>query len=204
MSKRSNSKYKIDRRLGVNLWGVAKSPFNVRPYRPGEHGKNPYKPSDYGMQFRAKQQLKGYYGNITEKQFKKYYEKASNQKGDTSESLIGFLESRLDMVVYRMKFAPTVFAARQIVSHGHVLVDGKKVNIASFLVAPNSVVEIREKSKNIPLILESVNSAEREVPEYLDVDAKKLKGTYLKKPLLAEVPYPVAMEPHSVVEFYSR
>lgn len=204
MSKRANSKYKIDRRLGVNLWGSAKSPFNVRPYRPGEHGKNPYKPSDYGIQFRAKQQLKGYYGNITEKQFKRYYEKASNKKGDTSENLVGFLESRLDMVVYRMKFAPTVFAARQLVNHGHVMVDGKKVNIASFSVKPESVVEIRDKSKGLTLVLEAVESKERDVPNYIDVDPKKLRGKYLKKPLLAEIPYPVKMEPHSVVEFYSR
>lgn len=204
MSKRINAKYKIDRRLGVNLWGRAKSPFNIRPYRPGEHGKSPHKPSDYGIQFKAKQLLKGYYGNITEKQFKKYYEEASRRKGDTSENLISLLESRLDMVIYRMKFAPTIFAARQIVSHNHVEVNGKRVNIASYKVKPEDIISIREKSKNIAIIIESVNSSDRDIPEYMDVDAEKLKGTYLKRPLFSEVPYPVQMEPHAIVEFYSR
>lgn len=204
MSKRINAKYKIDRRLGVNLWGRAKSPFNVRPYRPGEHGKSPHKPSDYGIQFKAKQQLKGYYGNVTEKQFKKYYEEASRKKGDTSENLIAILESRLDMVVYRMKFAPTIFAARQLVNHNHILVNGKRVNIASYKIKPEDTVEIKDKSKGITYILEAVTSKEREVPNYIDVDDKKLKGKYLKVPLFNEVPYPVTMEPNTIVEFYSR
>lgn len=204
MSKRINAKYKIDRRLGVNLWGRAKSPFNVRPYRPGEHGKSPHKPSDYGIQFKAKQQLKGYYGNVTERQFKKYYEEASRKKGDTSENLIAILESRLDMVVYRMKFAPTIFSARQLVNHNHILVNGKRVNIASYKIKPEDTVEIKDKSKGITYILEAVTSKERDVPNYIDVDDKKLKGVYLKTPLFSEVPYPVAMEPNTIVEFYSR
>ncbi|GAB3124263.1 30S ribosomal protein S4 [Novispirillum itersonii] len=204
MSKRHSAKYKIDRRLGVNLWGRAKSPLNKREYGPGQHGQRRKKPSDYGVQLMAKQKLKGYYGNISEKQFRKYYAEAVRRKGDTSENLIGILERRLDAVLYRMKFVPTVFASRQVVNHGHVRVNGKRVNIASYMIKEGDVVSIRDKSKEMPLIVEAATSSERDVPDYLDVDAKELKGTFVRTPKLADVPYPVQMEPNLVVEFYSR
>lgn len=205
MSKRIRSKYKINRRLGCNLWGRPKSPFNTREYAPGQHGKTRRtKPTDFGTQLMAKQKLKGYYGNISEKQFRKYYAEASRRKGDTSENLIGLLECRLDAVVYRMKFVPTVFAARQFVNHGHVRVNGKKVNIASYLVKEGDVIEIAEKSRNIPMVIEALSSAERETPEYMDVDTSKGKGTFVRTPKLEDVPYPVQMEPNLVIEFYSR
>lgn len=204
MSKRHSAKYKIDRRLGVNLWGRAKSPLNKREYGPGQHGQRRKKPSDYGVQLMAKQKLKGYYGNISEKQFRKYYAEAVRRKGDTSENLIGILERRLDAVLYRMKFVPTVFASRQVVNHGHVRVNGKRVNIASYMIKEGDVVSIRDKSKEMPLIVEAATSSERDVPDYLDVDAKELKGTFIRTPKLADVPYPVQMEPNLVVEFYSR
>ncbi len=204
MTKRIDSKHKIDRRLGVNLWGRPKSPINTRAYGPGQHGQRRSKPSDYGLQLSAKQQLKGYYGNITERQFRRLYATANQKKGDTGENLIGLLESRLDALVYRMKFVPTVFAARQFVNHGHVLVNGKRVNIPSYLAKPGDVIEVRDKSKELTIVLESAQLAERDIPEYIDVDQKKMKGTYVRVPTLLEVPYPVQMEPHLVVEFYSR
>lgn len=204
MTKRIESKYKIDRRLGVNLWGRPKSPLNVRAYGPGQHGQRRSKPSDYGLQLTAKQKLKGYYGNINERQFRRLYTEAVRRRGDTSENLIGLLESRLDAVVYRMKFVPTVFSARQFVNHGHLLVNGKRVNIPSYQVKPGDVIEIRQKSKEISLVLEAVQLAERDIPEYLEVDHKLMKGTYVRVPTLLEVPYPVQMEPNLVVEFYSR
>lgn len=204
MSKRQESKYKIDRRLGVNLWGRSKSPINRREYGPGQHGQRRKKPSDYGLQLMAKQKLKGYYGNIGEKQFRKIYQEAVRRKGDTGENLIGLLERRLDAVVYRMKFVPTPFAARQFINHGHITVNGVRVNIPSFRVKDNDVIEVKNKSKQMALVLEAVASGERDIPEYLEVDTGALKGRFVRAPLLADVPYPVQMEPNLVVEFYSR
>ena len=204
MSKRAASKYKIDRRMGENIWGRPKSPVNSRSYGPGQHGqRRKNKVSDFGLQLRAKQKLKGYYGNLTEKQFSKIYAEADRRKGNTSENLIGLLESRLDAVVYRAKFVPTPFAARQFVNHGHVLVNGKRVNIASYSVKPGDVVSVRERSRNMALLLEALQSSERDVPDYLEVDAKGVAVKYIRQPELAEVPYPVKMEPNLVVEFYS-
>ena len=204
MSKRIKAKYKINRRLGVNLWGRPKSPVNDRDYGPGEHGQRRRKPSDYRAQLMAKQKLKGYYGNISERQFRRYYGEAVRRRGDTSENLIGLLETRLDAVVYRMKFVPTVFAARQFVSHRHVKVNGKRVNIPSYLVREGDVVEVKEKSRTMALVLEAIESPERDLPDYVDVDHKKLHGTFVRTPKLADVPYPVQMEPNLVIEFYSR
>jgi len=204
MSKRQESKHKIDRRLGVNLWGRAKSPFNKRETVPGQHGQRRFKVSNFGQQLMAKQKLKGYYGNIGERQFHRYYVEAARRRGDTGERLVGLLESRLDTVVYRLKFVPTVFAARQFVSHGHVLVNGKRVTVASYLVKPGDEVELRQKSRELPVVLEAIGSGERDVPDYLEVDHKAMKGKYVRVPQFAEIPYPVQMEPNLVVEFYSR
>lgn len=205
MSKRQESKYKINRRLGVNLWGRAKSPVNRREYGPGQHGqRRKQKPSDFSVQLMAKQKLKGYYGNISEKQFRKYYDEAVRRKGDTSENLIDLLERRLDAVVYRLKFAMTPFAARQFVSHGHVTVNGRKVNIPSFLVRDGDVIEVREKSKQLAIVLDAAQSGERDVPEYVEVDHRQMKGRFVRAPKLSDVPYPVQMEPNLVIEFYSR
>ncbi|ODA68884.1 30S ribosomal protein S4 [Methyloligella halotolerans] len=205
MTKRINAKYKIDRRLGENIWGRPKSPINKREYGPGEHGqRRRQKLSDFGIQLRAKQKLKGYYGNITEKQFKAIYHEAARLKGDTGERLVGLLESRLDAIVYRAKFVPTVFAARQFVSHGHVRVNGKKVDIPSYRCKEGDVIEVRDRVKDIGLVLEAVQSPERDVPDYLDVDHNKLSAKYVRTPALSDVPYPVMMEPNLVIEYYSR
>jgi len=204
MSKRVSSKYKINRRLGVNLWGRPKSPVNTREYGPGQHGQRRKKPSDFGLQLMAKQKLKGYYGNITEKQFRRYYQTAVRHKGDTSENLIAVLERRLDAVVYRMKFVPTVFAARQFVSHGHVKVNGVRVNVPSYQVRDGDVIEVREKARQNPMVLLAMESAERDVPDYMEVNYGKMQGTFIRTPKLADVPYPVQMEPNLVIEFYSR
>ena len=204
MSKRQESKYKINRRLGVNLWGSAKSPINKREYRPGQHGQRRTKPSDYGTQLMAKQKLKGYYGNIGERQFRRLYDEAVRRRGDTGENLIELLERRLDAVIYRMKFAITPFAARQFVNHGHVTVNGKRVNISSYQVKDNDVIEVRNKSKQLTVLLEAVGAKDRDVPAYLEVDHSAMKGRYIRAPKLADVPYPVQMEPNLVVEFYSR
>jgi small subunit ribosomal protein S4 len=204
MSKREGSKFKINRRLGVNLWGRAKSPLNRRDYGPGQHGQRRKKPSDFGTQLMAKQKLKGYYGNIGERQFRRLFAEAARRKGDTSENLIALLERRLDAVVYRLKFAMTPFAARQYINHGHILVNGKRVNIASYSVKDNDTIEVREKAKQMAVIIEATASTERDVPDYLEVDHGKLKGKFLRAPKLTDVPYPVSMEPNLVVEFYSR
>ncbi|BBE34611.1 30S ribosomal protein S4 [Sphingosinicella microcystinivorans] len=204
MSKRSNAKYKLDRRMGENIWGRPKSPVNKREYGPGQHGqRRKSKLSDFGIQLRAKQKLKGYYGDVTEKQFRKVYEEAVRMKGDTSQNLIGLLEQRLDMVVYRAKWAPTIFAARQIVNHGHIDVNGEKCNIASRRIKPGDVLSLRKKAQEMALVLEAQGLSEREVPEYVSVDGDG-KATYVRVPTLDEVPYPVRMEPNLVVEFYSR
>lgn len=204
MSKRISAKYKINRRLGVNLWGRAKSPVEKRPYGPGQHGQHKGKPTDYGTQLMAKQKLKGYYGNVSEKQLRKYYAEAIRRTGDTSEHLVGLLETSLDAVVYRMKFVPTVFASRQFVSHGHILVNGKRVNIPSYLVKEGDVIEVREKSRQLACVVEALASSERTVPDYMEVDEKACKGTFLHTPKFADIPYPAQMEPQLVVEFYSR
>lgn len=202
MTKRIQAKYKIDRRLRENLWGRPKSPVNRRESGPGQHGLRRKKPSDYGLQLMAKQKLKGYYGNIGEKQFRKIFQQAVNQKGDTSENLIGLLERRLDIIVYRLKFVPTVFSARQFVNHGHVFVNGKKVNIPSYRVNEGDVIEIREKSRQIPMVLAALQLAERDIPEYMSSEG--VKGTFIRVPAFDDVPYPVQMEPNLVIEFYSR
>ncbi|MDA0239254.1 MAG: 30S ribosomal protein S4 [Proteobacteria bacterium] len=204
MTKRIRSKYKIDRRLRVNLWGRPRSPFNRREYGPGVHGQRRRKATDYGTQLEAKQKLKGYYGNITEKQFRRYYREADNRRGDTSETLIGLLERRLDAVVYRMKFVPTVFSARQFVNHGHVTVNGKRVNIPSYRVNEGDVIEVKEKARQLPMVLDAIESPEREIPDYMEVDHNRMRGTFVRTPVLGDVPYPVQMEPNLVIEFYSR
>ena len=204
MSKRSSAKYKLDRRMGENVFGRPKSPVNKREYGPGQHGqRRKGKVSDFGLQLRAKQKLKGYYGDVTEKQFKAAYKAADRMKGDTGQNLVGLMERRLDAVVYRAKFAPTIWAARQIVNHGHIRVNGKKLNIASAKVNVGDVVELSEKAQNMALVIEAQGLAERDVPDYLVQDGPS-KITYNRVPSLDEVPYPVRMEPNLVVEFYSR
>ncbi len=205
MTKRIRAKHKIDRRMGENVWGRPKSPVNKRESKPGQHGdRRSGKLSDFGLQLRAKQKLKGYYGNITEKQFLRIYKEASRLKGSTSEHIIGLLERRLDALVYRAKFVPTVFAARQFVSHGHVSVNGRRVTIPSYRVRIGDVVELRDKGKQMALVIEATQSGERDVPDYLETDHSKMTAKLLRIPELSEVPYPVQMEPNLVVEFYSR
>ena len=205
MSKRSSAKYKIDRRMGQNIWGRPKSPVNRREYGPGQHGqRRKSKLSDYGVQLKAKQKLKGYYGDISEKQFRGVYQEAIRMKGDSGANLIGLMERRLDAVIYRAKFVPTIFAARQFVNHGHIRVNGRRVNIPSFKVKVGDVVEVKEASKQLPLVLEAVALAERDVPDYVEADHSKMSAKLTRIPGLGEVPYPVMMEPHLVVEFYSR
>lgn len=206
MSKRANAKYKISRRWGVNLWGRDKDPNNKKNYGPGQHGpvNKGRARSDFGNQLRAKQILKGYYGNMSERQFRKTYEEAIRSKGDSSENLVGLLESRLDTVVYRMNFVPTVFAARQIVNHKHVTVNGKVVNVPSFRLKAGDIVELKEKSRQMPIVIEALKDLERDVPGYLNVNLAEVKGTFMRAPKMDEVPYPVVMEPHLVIEFYSR
>jgi small subunit ribosomal protein S4 len=204
MTKRVQSKNKICRRLGVNLWGRAKNPIVKRDYPPGEHGSKRRKISGYGQQLAAKQKLRGYYANMSERQFRRIYQEASRRRGDTAEIMIGLLERRLDMVIYRLNFVPTVFAARQFVNHGHVLVNGKRVTIPSYAVREGDAIEVREKSKNMAMVLGATQQPERDVPDYLSVDYKGLKGNFVRTPKLADVPYPVQMEPNLVIEYYSR
>ena len=205
MTKRLNSKHKVDRRLKVNLWGRPKSPFNTRGYPPGQHGQSKSaKPSDFGVQLQAKQKLKCYYGNMNERQFRNVYKKAIMKKGDSAENLIGLLERRLDAIVYRAKLATTIFSARQLINHGHLKVNGKKVNISSYQVREEDTIEVRDKSKQLALIDVALANKEREVPEYLQVDEKNKKIKFVRVPKFEEVPYPVVMEPNRVIEYYSR
>jgi small subunit ribosomal protein S4 len=205
MSKRTSAKYKLDRRMGESVWGRPKSPVNKRSYGPGQHGQRRAKKlSDYGTQLQAKQKLKGYYGNITERQFRKYYTEASRRPGDTGENMIGLLERRLDAVVYRAKFVPTPFAARQVVSHGHVKVNGRRVTISSYQVKEGDTVELTAKAKDMALVLEASKSAERDVPDYVEANHDKMSAKFVRTPKLADVPYAVQMQPHLIVEFYSR
>jgi small subunit ribosomal protein S4 len=205
MTKRLTSKYKLDRRMGQNIWGRPKSPINKREYGPGQHGqRRKSKVSDYGVQLKAKQKLRGYYGNITEKQFRSIYFEAIRLKGDSGAHLVGLLERRLDAVVYRAKFVPTPFAARQFVNHGHVKVNGRRVNIPSYRCKAGDVIEVKDKSKQMALVLESVGLAERDVPDYIEVDHSKMTAKLARIPAINEVPYPVQMEPHLVIEYYSR
>ena len=205
MTKRTSAKYKLDRRMGENIWGRPKSPVNRREYGPGQHGqRRKGKMSDFGTQLRAKQKLKGYYGDLTEKQFRRIFAEAERVKGDTGENLIGLLERRLDAVVYRAKFVPTIFAARQFVNHGHVKVNGKRVNIPSYRVKEGDVVEVRDRSKQLAIVLEASQLAERDVPDYLETDFSKMTATFVRTPGLGDVPYPVIMEPNLVIEFYAQ
>jgi len=205
VTKRTAAKHKIDRRMGENIWGRPKSPVNRREYGPGQHGqRRKAKLSDFGIQLRAKQKLKGYYGDLTEKQFRRIFTEAERIRGDTGEKLVGLLESRLDALIYRAKFVPTMFAARQFINHGHILVNGRKVNIASYRVNEGDTIEVREKSKQIPLVLEAVALAERDVPEYVSVDHSKMVASFVRVPAVSDVPYPVIMEPNLVVEFYAK
>ena len=205
MTKRINSKHKVDRRLKVNLWGRPKSPFNTRNYPPGQHGQNKRgKPTDYGIQLNAKQKLKSYYGNINERQFRNVYRKALKKKGDTTENLVGLLETRLDTVIYRAKFAPTVFSARQLINHGHFRVNKKKVNISSYTVKENDLIEVKDKSKSLTIIEGCLSSKERDVPEYIQYDIKNKTAKLVRVPKFADIPYPTVMEPKLVIEYYSR
>jgi small subunit ribosomal protein S4 len=205
MTKRAASKYKIDRRLGENIWGRPKSPVNNREYGPGQHGqRRKGKPTDFGIQLRAKQKMKGYYANISERQFKNIYYEAIRRTGDTSEHLVALLESRLDAIVYRAKFVPTFFAARQFVNHGHVQVNGKRVTIPSYRCKPGDTISLKDASKQLAIVLEAVQLGERDVPEYIEADHAKMAAKYVRRPAFSDVPYPTRMEPHLVVEFYSR
>ena len=205
MTKRTSAKYKIDRRMGENLWGRPKSAFNARSYAPGQHGQRRRgKMSDFGLQLRAKQKLKGYYGDLTEKQFRRTFREAERMQGDTGDNLIGLLERRLDAVVFHSKFTPTIFSARQFVNHGHIEVNGRRVNIPSFRVRDDDVVQVRERSRSIPLVLYAQEIQERDVPAYLDVDADALKARFLRAAHLDEVPYGAIMEPYLVVEYYAK
>ena len=206
MTKRIQAKHKADRRLGCNLWGRPKSPFNKRAFGPGQHGqwKAKGKPSDYKIQLQAKQKLKNYYGNLNERQFRNVFKEANRVRGNTGENLVGILESRLDAVVYRAKFAQTVFEARQIINHGHIKVNGKKVNISSYMVKENDEVEVKESSKQMAKILSAVANKEREVPEYIVADHKQMTAKFSRVPKMDEIPYPAIMEPNLVVEYYSR
>mgnify|MGYP002880934047 CR=1 FL=1 len=205
MSKRTTAKHKIDRRMGENIWGRPKSPVNRREYGPGQHGqRRKGKLSDFGLQLRAKQKLKGYYGDMTEKQFRRIFAEAERIKGDTGENLVGLLERRLDAVVYRAKFVATIFAARQFVNHGHILVNNRRVNIPSYRVKEGDMIEVRDRSKPMAVILEAVQLAERDVPEYLDADHVKMTAKFIRTPSLGDIPYPVMMEPNLVIEYYAQ
>jgi len=205
VTKRTTAKYKIDRRMGENIWGRPKSPFNKRNYGPGQHGqRRKGKLSDFGIQLRSKQKLKGYYGDLTEKQFRRTFGEAERMKGDTGENLIGLLEQRLDAVVYRAKFVVTMFAARQFINHGHVLVNGKKVNIPSYRVKEGDEIEVREKSRQLIIVDDAIDNREREIPEYIEVDIENLKAKFIRVPQLKDVPYPTIMEPNLVVEYYAK
>ncbi len=204
MTKRVQAKHKISRRLGVNLWGSHKFKQD-RSYPPGEHGplNASRRKTDYGLHLNAKQQLKGYYANISEKKFRKIYKEAKRLKGDTSENIIALLESRLDSIIYRANFVPTMFAARQFINHKHIEVNGKVVNISSYQIKIGDVISIKNASKELLIILETIQKKERDIPDYIEVDYKQKSVKLLSLPSLSDVPYPSIMQPNLVVEYYS-
>lgn len=205
MTKRTAAKYKLDRRTGANVWGRPKSPFNQRGYGPGQHGlRRKGKLSDFGTQLMAKQRLKGYYGDLTEKQFRRIFSEAERLKGDTGENLVGLLERRLDAVTYRAKFTATIFAARQFVNHGHILVNGRQVNIPSYRVSEGDIIEVREKSKGLTCVLEAADLGERTVPDYIQADFEKMTAHFLRTPSFDEIPYAAVMDPSLVIEYYAK
>ena len=198
------AKKKTNRSLRANLWGDPKSPYLKREYGPGQHGARKKKLTDYGTQLQAKQRLKTYYGNVSEKQFAKYYAEAIRRRGDAAENLVGILESRLDNLVFKSKFVPTIFASRQFINHGHILVNGKRVNIPSYMVKVGDVISVKESAKQMAMVVASVESNQHDVPAYLEVDDKKLEAKYTFVPKFEDIPYAAVMEPNMVIEFYSR
>ncbi len=199
---------KIERRLGVSLALkgerrlAGKSALEKRPYAPGQHGQRRAKISEYGMQLREKQKAKFMYG-VAEKQFRNLFKEAARMEGNTGENLIVLLERRLDNVVYRMGFASTRRFARQLVNHGHVLVDGKRVDIPSYRVKPGQKIEIREKSKNNPQIQRSIElSNQTGIVPWVDVDKEKVFGIFTRLPEREEIVIPV--EERLIVELYSK
>lgn len=205
MTKIVKAKYKVSRRLGSSIWGDEKDPFHTKNYRPGQHGPGTRgKVSDYGLHLNAKQMVKNHYGRVTETQFRNIFKLASKMKGNTAENFAGLLEQRLDMVVYRMNFAPTIFAARQLVSHCHVRLNGKKVNIASQRVQIGDVIEIKDNSKDITKIMESIQKLSRPVPEYLAIDPAKMSGQLVRIPMISDIPYPFQPNFGKIVEYYSH
>lgn len=205
MTKIIKAKYKVSRRLGKSIWGDAKDPFNTKNYRPGQHGPTGrVKTSDYGTHLQAKQLVKTHYGRITEKQFRNTFALASKMKGNTAENFATLLEQRIDMVVYRLNLAPSIFAARQLVSHKHIKLNGKKVNIASLRLKEGDSVELKDSSKEIIICAEAAKKIERSIPAYLTLDADKMCGTFIRSPLISDIPYPFQPDFNKIVEFYSR
>ncbi|WP_457592860.1 30S ribosomal protein S4 [Hydrogenimonas sp.] len=199
---------KIERRLGVSL-GLkgerrlaGKSAIDKRPYAPGQHGQRRTKISQYGLQLKEKQKAKYMYG-VAEKQFRRLFKDANRMEGNTGENLIALLERRLDNVVYRMGFATTRAFARQLVTHGHILVDGKRVNIPSYRVKAGQKIEVREKSKNNPQIQRAMELTKQTgIAPWVDVDETKLFGIFTRIPEREEVVIPV--EERLIVELYSK
>jgi len=203
MTKRHEAKYKIDRRMGQNVWGRPKSPINHREYGPGQHGqRRKGKLSDYGVQLRAKQKLRGYYGNVSERQFRSIYAEARRLKGDTGAHMIGLLERRLDAMIYRAKFVPTVFAARQFVSHGHISVNGRRGPVPSYRLRLNDVVEVREKSRSMIVVRHNIDTIDRSVPPWLEKSGEGLVATVRDLPLREHIAVPVRES--LIVELYSK
>ncbi|MDD2840283.1 MAG: 30S ribosomal protein S4 [Rickettsiales bacterium] len=203
MTKRINAKKKISRSLGVNLWGRANDTFVKRNYRPGQHGTAPKRDTNHSIHLRAKQKVRKYY-DIKESQFRTIFDNAKRLKGNTEEIFAGLLESRLASIVYRANFAPTVYAARQLVNHKHILVNGKPINIASYQVKVGDVISLSEGAKKITLINEALEHMERDIPTYLELNANEKTVKFLNKPAFSDIPYPFDAEFNMIVEFYSR
>lgn len=205
MTKVVKAKYKASRRLGTSIWGDDKDPFHTKNYRPGQHGPTGrVKTSDYGVHLQAKQTVKAHYGRITEKQFRNIFALANKMKGNTAENFAGLLEKRLDMVIYRMNLAPTIFAARQLVSHDNVKLNGKKVNIPGQRLKEGDKVELKDSAKQITVYMESAQKQKRTVPEYLSVDPGAMSGVFIRTPMILDIPYPFEANFGKIIEYYSH
>lgn len=204
MARYTGNRNRIARRFGTNIFGRARNPLLHKPNPPGQHGVRRRKKSDYGLQLEEKQKLKAIYGMLSEKQLVTYYKKALKKTGNTAQHLAEMLECRLDNMVYRLKFGSTIFAAHQLVSHGHILVDGKKVDRRSFMVKPGMVISIKDKSRKVKAIAEALDNPMRSVPEYLSLDRDNFSGQLMAHPLQEQMPWPIEINLPEICDFLAH
>ncbi|PIS02023.1 MAG: 30S ribosomal protein S4 [Chlamydiae bacterium CG10_big_fil_rev_8_21_14_0_10_42_34] len=204
MARYRGPKNRIARKYAANIFGKARNPLLHKQHPPGMHGAKRKKKSDFGLQLDERQKLKAVYGMISQKQLVNAYKKSLERKGHTPTMFLEQLECRLDNIVFRLRFASSIFGAQQLVSHGHIQVNGKKVDRRSFIVKPGMVVSVRPASRQMKPILASQESINREIPEYMVLESDKFAGTLLASPQMDQVPLPIPINIPLVCEFISH